>query len=183
MKHQKKILLMAALLLAHSSWGALDTPWTEKVDRAAPLPEYPRPQLQRDTWTNLNGAWDYAVRPAAETMPPAQWQGKILVPFAIESKLSGVERRVGSGERLWYRRNLDVAPLQGGRKWMLHFGAVDWQADIYLNGQHLRRQRLNLVIPFPVKGILGIRQPGLGDRMQSLNPAQISHNTSFPLLG
>jgi beta-galactosidase/beta-glucuronidase len=139
MKHQKKILLMAALLLAHSSWGALDTPWTDKVDRAAPLPEYPRPQLQRDTWTNLNGAWDFAVRPAAETTPPAQWQGKILVPFAIESKLSGVERRVGSGERLWYRRTLDVAPLQGGRKWMLHFGAVDWQADIYLNGQHLRR--------------------------------------------
>ena len=119
---------------------ALLTPWGAQLKPdAIPLPEYPRPQLQRDAWINLNGQWDYAVRPVSEITPPTAYEGKILVPFAIESKLSGVQRRVGPGERLWYRRTFVAPDLAGRQRLLLHFGAVDWQADIFLDGQPLRR--------------------------------------------
>ena len=68
------------------------TPWADKVDPNNPLPEYPRPQLARDQWVNLNGLWDYAVTKRDDPQPPA-FEGKILVPFCIESALSGVKRK------------------------------------------------------------------------------------------
>lgn len=134
-----RLLVVAALLSASTVFAGMTTPWTNKVDRNAPWPEYPRPQLQRDTWINLNGPWDYAVRPREAQASPAAYEGKILVPFPIESDLSGVTRRVGSGERLWYHRTFTAPDLSGGQRLFLNFGAVDWQADVMVNGQMLGR--------------------------------------------
>ena len=129
----------AASIFAQAAFAAMLTPWAAKVDAAAPLPEYPRPQLQRDAWINLNGSWDYAVRARDLTAPPANFDGKILVPFPIESELSGVKRTVGPGERVWYRRTFTVPDLKSGERLLLNFGAVDWQADVFVNGQALGR--------------------------------------------
>ncbi len=137
--HFLAALLFIFALSAPAARAAMSTPWTAKVDRAAPWPEYPRPQLQRDAWINLNGPWDYAVRARDASTPPANYDGKILVPFPIESELSGVTRRVGPDERLWYRRTFTAPDLAGGKRLLLHFGAVDWQADVSINGQPLGR--------------------------------------------
>ena len=117
--------------------AALTTPWTSLVDGDAPLPEYPRPQLQRDTWTNLNGRWDYAVRPTGAVGLPTVYDGKIVVPFAVESALSGVKRRVGPDERLWYRRTFKTPALNAGQRLLLNFGAANWHAEVFLNGVRL----------------------------------------------
>ena len=108
------------------------TPWAEQVDPAAPLPEYPRPLLQRDDWMNLNGLWEYAVLPVGAAFDKAD--GRILVPFCIESSLSGVGRTVGKDNNLWYRRTFTLPKAWKGQRVLLHFGAVDWQADIWVNG-------------------------------------------------
>jgi hypothetical protein len=105
--------------------------WSELVDPHRPLPEYPRPQLQREGWSNLNGLWDYAILPES-VEAPTRWDGQILVPFAVESSLSGVGKRLGSTEALWYRRTFDVSALDG--RLLLHFGAVDWKCEIRING-------------------------------------------------
>src|SRR5207249_5131863 len=83
--------------------GPLMTRWAKDVSPDKVHPEYPRPQMVREKWTNLNGLWDYSVRPAADRQPE-KWDGQILVPFPIESALSGVMKRVGPTEKLWYRR-------------------------------------------------------------------------------
>lgn len=112
----------------------LTTIWGEKLDPAHVLEEYPRPQLQRSSYYHLNGKWDYAFTdtPAA----PASYQGKILVPFSPESSLSGVKRQLKPGEYLWYRTSLpqEACALPGGYRLLLHFGAVDYEAEITLNG-------------------------------------------------
>ena len=111
------------------------TKWAEEVNPASPLPEYPRPQMVRSQWQNLNGLWDYAITPAeAESFTS---EGKILVPFAVESSLSGVGRMVGKENALWYERSFDVPKNWKGKRVLLHFGAVDWKADIYVNGNHV----------------------------------------------
>lgn len=130
---------VAVVLLVPTASTAMSTPWTAKVDPAAPLPEYPRPQLQRDAWMNLNGPWDYAIRARDLLAAPATFDGKIIVPFPIESELSGVKRRVAPGERVWYRRTFIAPDLAGGKRLLLNFGAVDWQADVFVNGQALGR--------------------------------------------
>jgi beta-galactosidase/beta-glucuronidase len=109
------------------------TPWAEKVNPASPLPEYPRPQMVRNEWKNLNGLWDYSVT-AFSAAKPVTWQGKILVPFAIESALSGVKRDVGKDSILWYRTSFALPTAMKGKNILLHFGAVDWESDIYING-------------------------------------------------
>ena len=116
--------------------GPLMTRWAADVDPAAPLPEYPRPQWVRSDWQNLNGLWDYAIA-AADAAQPAEWQGEILVPFPVESSLSGVMKRVSPEEQLWYRRTFTVPPGWQGRRVLLHFGAVDWHAKVFVNGQEV----------------------------------------------
>ena len=111
----------------------IKTAWAEKVDPASPLPEYPRPQLVREQWQNLNGLWNYAILPKGSNLP-ATFDGKILVPFAIESSLSGVQQRVGENNELWYQRNFTVPAQWKNKKVLLHFGAVDWKADVWING-------------------------------------------------
>jgi hypothetical protein len=118
--------------------GRLKTRWAEQVNPENPLPEYPRPQMVRTEWQNLNGLWDYAITPLTEAQPE-EWQGKILVPFAVESALSGVGKTLQPDECLWYRC---VFSAPAGNAWqngavLLHFDAVDWQCEVWLNGINL----------------------------------------------
>lgn len=111
----------------------LMTQWAKDVSPEKALPEYPRPQMVRKEWTNLNGLWDYAITDLDAGMPE-KWDGQILVPFAIESALSGVGKTVGPEKVLWYRRTFNKPALSGGRL-LLHFGAVDWLAQVWVNGK------------------------------------------------
>jgi len=114
--------------------GHIMTPWAKNVTPDKAWPEYPRPQMVREAWKNLNGLWDYAVRPG--TVPqPKTWDGQILVPFCIESALSGVKKELRPGQRLWYRNSVDIPKEWKGQKILLHFGAVDWETAVWVNGQ------------------------------------------------
>jgi len=117
----------------------LVTRWAADVDTALPLPEYPRPQFVRPEWQNLNGWWQYAVRDRGAPRPDV-WDGRILVPFAIESQLSRVHRPVMEGERLWYRRTFE-ARVRPDTRLLLHFGAVDWEAAVFVNGRRVGEHR------------------------------------------
>ncbi len=112
----------------------ISTTWAASVNPKSPLPEYPRPQMQRDNWTSLNGLWDYAISPVSAGKP-ATYQGKILVPFAAESALSGVGKEVGGDNLLWYRTKFSAPKNLKDKRVLLHFGAVDWDCEVYLNGQ------------------------------------------------
>ena len=138
-------LLVAALAVGlaerqANAWepahGPLLTRWAADVTPDAPLPEYPRPQLVRSEWQSLNGLWNYAIS-GGQAERPTNWQGEILVPFPIESALSGVMKRVTPEERLWYRRSFTVPAGWNGRRIQLHFGAVDWQATVFVNGKEV----------------------------------------------
>lgn len=114
---------------------SMKTPWTTEVDKNMPWPEYPRPQLVRDGhWKNLNGQWEYAISPTTQDGVPG-FQGKILVPFAVESQLSGVRKLVGEKNYLWYKRTFDNPDLADGERLILNFGAVDWEAGVFINGE------------------------------------------------
>ncbi|MBT3748005.1 MAG: beta-galactosidase, partial [Bacteroidetes bacterium] len=137
----KRILLLALITIAAINLFAQDwkpagdkikTEWAEKVDPNNPLPEYPRPQLVRNSWKNLNGLWNYAILPKGGNIPES-FDGKILVPFAIESSLSGVQKRVGKNNELWYQQSLSIPKEWKNKNIVLHFGGVDWKADIWLN--------------------------------------------------
>ena len=110
----------------------MKTPWTDSVDRLAPLPEYPRPQMVRGNWLSLNGPWEYAI--SAGGSFPAEYDGTITVPFSPETELSGVGRTLHKGEFLWYRREISLPECFAERHVLLHFGAVDQTADVWVNG-------------------------------------------------
>lgn len=121
----------------------LKTRWAADVDPAMPHPEYPRPQMVRAEWVNLNGLWEFAILPASEPRP-LEYTEKILVPYPVESALSGVARTVTPEDRVWYRRSFtltDDSGVEGGRgaagRWLLHFGAVDWEAEVFVDGHSL----------------------------------------------
>jgi beta-galactosidase/beta-glucuronidase len=99
-----------------------------------PLSEYPRPQMVRESWQNLNGSWDYSIV-AADAQKPNEWQGKILVPFPIESHLSGVKKTVGKSQTLYYKRTFKLPATSKNKNVLIHFGAVDWKCDVFVNGQ------------------------------------------------
>ncbi|WP_207434152.1 glycoside hydrolase family 2 protein [Sabulibacter ruber] len=116
--------------------GKITSPWAEKVNPANPLPEYPRPHMVRDNWQNLNGLWQYTVQPQSQNESiPASFEGSILVPYPIESALSGVGKTVSKENVLWYQRSVNVPSKLQKQKVLLHFGAVDWQCDVFVNGQ------------------------------------------------
>ena len=104
------------------------------VDQELPWPQYPRPQLVRSRWLNLNGQWDYALTDRGSAQP-ASFDGQILVPFAIESTLSGVGQTPTTEQTLWYSRSFEVPLEWSGERVLLHFGAVDFHASVYVNGQ------------------------------------------------
>lgn len=111
----------------------LMTEWGEQVTPDSAWREYPRPQFVREQWLNLNGLWDYAI--ANHTAPkPAEFDGRILVPFAVESALSGVGRACRPGDRIWYRREVEVPADWGDDRVLLHFGAVDYASTVWVNG-------------------------------------------------
>jgi len=120
--------------------GPLMTRWAKDVKPDKALPEYPRPQMVRAEWQNLNGLWDYAIV-AKDSARPAQWAGQILVPFPVESALSGVMKPLGLDQRLWYRRAFDVPKKWKGKRILLHFGAVDWETTVSINGRELGTHR------------------------------------------
>lgn len=117
----------------------LMTPWGEHLDENCILTEYPRPQMRRNSYLNLNGRWEYAITDSDES--PRHWDGTILVPFSPESALSGVGRSLQPGQTLWYRREVILPqgfiPADG--RLLLHFGAVDQEAAVYWNGRLLGR--------------------------------------------
>jgi beta-galactosidase/beta-glucuronidase len=143
----KKILIALSLILfsinVFAQWNPttdkIRTKWAEEVNPNKVLPEYPRPILERNQWSNLNGLWDYAILPA-NSSEPAKFDGKILVPFAIESNLSGVQKQPGRDNELWYKRTFTVPASWKNKTVLLNFGAVDWKAEVFVNdvkiGEH-----------------------------------------------
>src|SRR5262249_12064782 len=102
--------------------------------------EYPRPQLVRKAWHNLNGLWDYALTPA-DAAKPTKWAGQILVPFPLESALSGVGKTIDDKSWLWYRRTFTVPKEWKGKRTPLHFGAVDWECVVWVNGKEVGKHK------------------------------------------
>ena len=140
------LTMLLALALCGSTFAQwkpagdkIKTSWGEQLDPKNVLPEYPRPIMERNDWKNLNGLWKYAITPKG-TPAPAAYQGDILVPFAVESSLSGVGKMINEKEELWYQRTFDVPSAWRGKQILLHFGAVDWKAEVWVNdvkvGEH-----------------------------------------------
>ncbi len=114
--------------------GPLMTRWAKEVSPQDVHRQYPRPQMVRKNWVNLNGLWHYAITPRRRERAPDRWDGQILVPFAIESALSGVKKKVGPENRLWYQRKFVAPRLPPESRLLLHFEAVDWQTTVWVNG-------------------------------------------------
>lgn len=110
----------------------IKTDWANQIDPNNVLPEYPRPIMERGEWKNLNGLWNYAIIEKGQPIPAA-FDGEILVPFAVESSLSGVAKRMDDTKELVYQRSFDVPGTWKGKQILLHFGAVDWKADVWVN--------------------------------------------------
>jgi hypothetical protein len=116
------------------------TRWSSLVDPQAPYPEYPRPQFVRKEWLNLNGLWEYEPGAAAGDQPPfgKTLSSTILVPYAVESALSGIMEH---HDRLWYRRSLTIPAAWRGKRILLHFGAVDYESEVFVDGKSVGLHR------------------------------------------
>jgi len=138
-KIQKNWFIVCAFVLTTSAYAQLKpagdrmkTAWAEKINPSSVLPEYPRPLLERQSWLNLNGEWEYAIQEKGKA-EPTSFDGKILVPFAVESSLSGVQKSVNENRELWYKRTFTVPAAWKGKPVLLNFGAVDWRTDVFVN--------------------------------------------------
>lgn len=134
-----RLLVCMGWLMAFSAFAQwqpagdkIKTRWASQIDVNNVLPEYPRPIMERAEWQNLNGLWNYAILPIGK-QTPSTFDGKILVPFAIESSLSGVQKKVGRENELWYQREFTIPSKWKNNQILLHFGAVDWKADVWVN--------------------------------------------------
>ncbi|MDQ3392871.1 MAG: beta-galactosidase [Bacteroidota bacterium] len=114
--------------------GNIMSKWAADVQPQNVLNEYPRPQMVRQDWLNLNGLWDFSIL-SKEKAAPSIYNEMILVPFAVESALSGIKKGVGKENRAWYQRNFEVPTAWKYDRLLLHFGAVDWEAKVYINGK------------------------------------------------
>lgn len=131
------------------------TPFAQTIDPEMPLPEYPRPQLEREEWMNLNGLWDYTIESIdfepvqglteaeswTDRVVPEEWTGKILVPFAVDAPLSGVGHILRHNEVLWYQRFFNIPSSWDGKVVWLHFAASDWETSVYVNGERIGQHR------------------------------------------
>jgi len=128
----------------HAKWqpakGPLMTRWARRISPKNAHRKYPRPQMVRKSWQNLNGLWDYAIVHKNHPRPDT-FDGKILVPFPVESALSGVMKPVGQENHLWYRRTFRIPRTWKGRDVLLHFGAVDWETTVWINGTQVGTHR------------------------------------------
>jgi len=133
-----KLLLLSSLfsVITFAQWQPvgekIKTRWSSQIDVNNVLPEYPRPLMERSEWMILNGLWNYAILPVGKPAPSA-FDGKILVPFAVESSLSGVQKNVGKANELWYEREFTIPSKWKNNRVLLHFGAVDWKTDVWVN--------------------------------------------------
>ncbi|MFW6267820.1 MAG: sugar-binding domain-containing protein, partial [Marinilabiliaceae bacterium] len=129
-------LALILTLAVNAQWepagDKLKTEWAGEIDPDNVLPEYPRPIMERSEWKNLNGLWDYSISPV-NAGEPENFDGDILVPYAVESSLSGVQERVGEDSVLWYNRSFEVPRQWNNKKVLLHFGAVDWKTEVWVN--------------------------------------------------
>lgn len=144
---RNRILFLLILLsfesIAFAQWkpvgDKIKTKWADAINPADVLPEYPRPIMERSSWKNLNGLWQYAIT-EIDKPAPTKFDGDILVPFAVESSLSGVGKKVGDNKVLWYQCHFDVSSNWKNQNVLLHFGAVDWKTDVWVNdikvGEH-----------------------------------------------
>ena len=138
----KKIFLLCIMSLGLMAWAQqwspagnrIKTKWADEIDINNVLPEYPRPLMERGDWMNLNGLWNYKITEVNRSATPDEFDGKILVPFAVESSLSGVGKSLGAEKELWYHRTFTVPKNWNGKKILLHFGAVDWKTEVWVNG-------------------------------------------------
>jgi beta-galactosidase/beta-glucuronidase len=130
------LLVNCIVIPAIAQWqpagDKIKTVWASQIDVNNVLPEYPRPIMERTEWLNLNGLWDYSILKSGLS-EPTTYEGKILVPFPVESSLSGVMKTVGSENEVWYHRTFEIPTDWKGKNIILHFGAVDWRTDIWLN--------------------------------------------------
>ena len=131
------LLLWLVILPTFAQWNPvgdkIKTSWAERIDVNNVLPEYPRPIMERADWMNLNGLWDFSILKAGFA-EPSTFDGQILVPFPVESSLSGVMKSVGGEDEVWYKRIFEVPAKWKGKNVLLHFGAVDWKAEVWMNG-------------------------------------------------
>lgn len=109
----------------------LKTRWADQAMCDLPLPEYPRPQMVRENWVNLNGMFDFAITGDIDWCD--EYTDEIRVPFAVESCLSGVCKRISAKDRLWYRKKITLPESFKDKRTLLHFGAVDWECKVYIN--------------------------------------------------
>lgn len=134
------IVLMTGPPVIAQEWkvieGKMLTSWGEKVTPQNAWREYPRPQLKRSEWQNLNGLWKYAIVPK-QANQPTEFEGEILVPFAVESALSGVGKSVMPDQKVWYSRTFEIPADWKGQNIVLHFQAVDWESSVWINGKHI----------------------------------------------
>ena len=121
--------------------GDMVTRWAKEVSPTNALPEYPRPVMRRERWKNLNGLWEFAIRPKSQATRPDKFDDHILVPFCVESALSGIKKKVVETDMLWYRHTFDVPGAWAGQRILLHFGAVDWETTVWVNGHEATHHR------------------------------------------
>lgn len=137
MKKALCLWVVACTVQVFAQWSPqgdkIKTKWASEIDVNNVLPDYPRPVMVRDMWQNLNGLWEYAISELGQE-EPVRYDGRILVPFAIESSLSGVMKPLDSKHELWYKRTFTIPESWNGKTILLHFGAVDWKAVVFLNG-------------------------------------------------
>ena len=147
MKHTLQVLVAFTFCLCSpcglQAWqpaaGPLQTRWTKDVSPQNAHPEYPRPQMARKEWLNLNGVWGFEM--TTGEAQPTVFGTDILVPFPVESALSGVMKHVSEEDRLWYRRTFNIPHRWIGRRVLLHFGAVDFEATVFVNGKTIGKHR------------------------------------------
>jgi len=135
-----KLIFVTSVLLCNIANAKIMSKWAKEVSAENVLGEYPRPQMVRKDWMNLNGQWEYAIRPRRRSQPKS-FDGHILVPFCVESALSGVQKAVGEDKRLWYRRSFNVPEKWSNKHILLHFGRVDWETNVWVNGKPVGSHR------------------------------------------